>query len=241
MKYRALVSAYFRDNNAGRERMSYRNWYMGALDGALGHYTRAIEATIAKDYRTLKTYYRGTEFNVETLDRLFRAIQDETDLIILDHLHYVDSDEPNENRAYKQIVKRIRDISLTVGVPVLLIAHLRKKDRGVRTLVPDIDDFHGSSDITKIATKVILLAPATDQPAESPSHLWATYVHCPKDRMDGSTKNYVARVPFDVRLGTYLDAYELGRQSPGGDEFVTLHRGELPHWARGAFCRDEES
>ena len=61
------------------------------------------------------------------------------------------SDDPNENRAVKNIVKRIRDVSLAIGVPVIVVAHLRKKDRIPRPLAPDLDDFHGASDITKIA------------------------------------------------------------------------------------------
>ena len=164
------------------------------------------------------------------MEDVLREIYKQTDLVILDHLQYVDpSDGANENQAYKQIVKRIRDIGLIIGVPILLIAHLRKRDRGQQTLVPDLDDFHGTSDITKIATKCILLS--TGNPGDA-RYIWPTYMHVPKDRMDGSTRNYIATMGFDLRLSGYEEQYALGRDE--GGKFVPLGRDLLPRWAVNA-------
>lgn len=231
MKYRALVALYRAAGNASSSRLSYRNWYRGKVDDLLDPFEAAAEEALSA-YGTLQTYYRGESFDVEDLDRTFRAIREQTDLIILDHLHYVDSDDPNENRAYKEVTKRIRDISLSSGVPVLVIAHLRKKDRGgPRRLMPDIDDFHGSSDVTKIATKCILIAPAPQGDEQHSSYRWGTYMQCCKDRMDGSLVRYCALTHYDVRFSTYDASYELGAFNVEGTEWSASRGHDLPHWA----------
>lgn len=230
MLYRALVQeAFARGGHLPKERFSYRAWYEGRLESFLRPLRASVEPVLRETYRGLQTYYRGAQFEANELERLFRAIQDQTDLIILDHLHYVDTDDRDENRGYKAIVKRIRDVSLCTGVPVVLIAHLRKKDRGQKMLVPDIDDFHGTSDITKIATKCILLAPAPRDPM-APNHLWTTFMTIPKDRMDATTQNYVAKVIFDVSRSAYDEGYTLGRINH--DAFQALTPSELPSWAQ---------
>lgn len=243
MKYRILVDAFFQvvppseERNRAARRLSYRAWYAGEVDDVLGQLERAADAWLAKHYSTLSTYYRGTSFTVEDLERGIRSVQDDTDLVVLDHLHYVDGDDPSENRLYKQVVKRLRDISLTIGKPVVLIAHLRKKDRGHNPPVPDIDDFHGTSDVVKIATKVILIARAPREDHEA-DYVWPTYMHAAKDRMDGGTSSYVARLTYSSRTGGYQAQYRLGRVL--GDEFVSLPAGErLPYWAEkgGNACR----
>lgn len=217
-----------------RIRMNFRSWWQGELDDFIGPYEDEAEAKLCARFTGLQTYYRGLEFTVEHLERMFRAVQDQAELIILDHLHYVDIDESeSENRATKAIVKRIRDVSLTIGVPVIVIAHLRKKTTGNKSLVPDLDDFHGSSDITKIATKAITLAPAYEQKAPA-AWLWPTYVTVPKDRMDGSNRGFGALMIFNARLGLYEPKYELGRFTADGTKFATLAPADLPRWANQA-------
>jgi hypothetical protein len=202
--------------------VSYTDWYWGASMGEL----RFEEA---EALRNLKTYYRGRDFQGSDIDRLFLAIQSETDLIILDHLHYVDVDEENENRGYKRLMKNIRDGALGIGRPVIAVAHVRKKDVRSRQLVPDMDAFHGSSDIGKIATHAFTLAPARSVPSEAP-HIANTFASVPKDRMSGST-GYVALLRYDRNLGRFLDNYTLGRQS--GDEWKQLAalKEKKPRWA----------
>ena len=230
MKYRALVDMFYASGASwGRDRLNYRDWYLGRLDDVLGVNDEEATNRLVAEYATLSTYYRGESFDLAELEKLFLSVQDQADLIVLDHLHYVDSDDTNENRAFKVIVKRIRDVSLGMGVPVLLIAHLRKRERGKGApLMPDLEDFMGTSDIVKIATKVILLAPSPRGENEA-AHLWGTFMAIPKDRMDGTTSHYVAAIPFDVRKGAYEDEYLLGRIVD--NEFKSLTREQKPKWA----------
>ena len=79
------------------------------------------------------------------------------DLIVVDHLHYVDGDDDeNEHKSLGDTVKAIRDVSLRIGRPIVLIAHLRKRDARAKQLVATLDDFHGSSNVVKICTQAII-------------------------------------------------------------------------------------
>lgn len=239
MKYRALMDLVYAEGSQVprdvRQRMNYIDWYAGKLDGATGELVeKAIDRKVAEEFKTLNTYYRiGGNFGIEDLSRLFLAIQDQTDLIILDHLHYVDIEDDNENRGVKDVVKRIRDIALGLGKPVIVVAHLRKSDRRNASLLPDLDDFHGTSDITKIATKCIMMAPARDQSAPRP-HLWPTYMHAPKCRTEGGRTRYAGLLLFNSRMQSYEERYQLGKMAPSGAEFEPTIVTDLPGWANGA-------
>jgi len=214
----------------GRERLNYPDWYRGRCVDVVGPYEPDVDAWIASHLKTQHTLYRGRDFTMEHIEQQFRAIRDSADLIILDHLHYVDSDDPNENRAVKNIVKRIRDVSLAIGVPVIVVAHLRKKERGHKQLVPELDDFHGTSDITKIATAVVLLSRARDQEGAYP---WIanTYVQVPKSRMGGECP-FIAMCGYDLRRNAYEQHYSLGRLSLAGNEVNFIEPDDYPLWAR---------
>jgi RecA-family ATPase len=133
-------------------RLNYLDWYAGKLDDLLGKWEGEADTLLSERYKTLFTYYRIRDFTAEDLEKSFLAIQEQTDLIILDHLHMVDYDDPSENRGVKTIVKRLRDVALEVGKPTVTVAHLRKSDNRSRKILPSLDDFHGTSDITKICT-----------------------------------------------------------------------------------------
>lgn len=182
----------------------------------------------AKKVNGMFTYYRGAKFTAEDIQRRFAEVRAETDLILLDHLHYIDSDDPNDNRALKDITKTIRDAALAMERPVIVVAHLRKRDRTKPRLIPEMEDVHGSSDIVKIATKVIALAPARDRPSADPS-VSNTYMQVVKDRFPG-TNGFAALCQYDLRTLSYRKSYTVGRLSFAGTEFENVDKA--PHWAR---------
>jgi replicative DNA helicase len=177
------------------------------------------------------TFYKDRDFTPDDVEAKFLAIQHDTDLVVLDHLHYVDSDDPNENRSQKALIKLLRDLALSMGKPVIVVAHVRKSDRKAPNLVPDLDDFHGSSDIAKIATRAIMFARADDQPHAQP-WLWPTYMHIPKDRLDGSLPYFPALMNFDARVHAYSDTFQIGRFKDRGQKFELLPEGKQPDWAK---------
>lgn len=216
-------------------RLNYLDWFMGRLDSWLDPYERIADQQIREKYPTLFVRYKASErFDKDTLRQAVLDVAGETDLLIIDHLHYVDSDDPNENRGLKAIVSTVRDLQPKTNKPTLLVCHIRKADRARKKpqLVPSIEDIHGSSDPGKISTKVIVIAPAYDQPSD-PDHpnLAPTYIEPSKCRADGSRTRFVGLVSFNFRTGRYEKAYELGHLSDDRSKFIFAKREKLPTWA----------
>ncbi len=207
--------------------MNYADWYRGKCDKLIENIDAEADQILTDRYRTLHTYYRGSKFDLHDIKRLFLAIQSSADLIVVDHLHFVDIDDDNENRGFKSLIKVIRDVALGIGKPVILIAHLRKTDRRIKSIVPHIEDFHGSSEIIKAITKAVMLAPAHCLPSSDFS-IANTFMYAPKDRMTGAN-GMVALCGFDRRLKSYGKKYTLGRAN--GDQFEPLGSKQVPRWA----------
>lgn len=233
LKYRLLCDkVYKRLSPTEAAFFNYRDWRYGKYHSALAMLESEIDAQIAREYATLFTYYREKGFCVADLQKIVLAIQNQTDLVIVDHLHYVDHEDFNENRAYRDIVKQIRDLALDIGKPVILVAHLRKSERKDKSLMPTLEDIHGTSDITKIATKVVLLARS---PFDSPDPRFAnTLMQVAKCRVDGTATRYVATVTWNIRQSTYESNYTLGRLRNFGEQFEALETGKdiFPSWAQ---------
>ena len=228
-KFALLVELALKDGNPGASTLNYPDWLMGGCEDVCGRYNDNADRVVAERFSTLHTFYRST-FGHEDIRREFTAIRDRADLIVLDHVHYVDVDDDNEQRGFKQTVKLIRSIALEMGKPVVLVAHLRKRDRRAAQVVPASDDFMGSSDLVKICTQVVQLAPAHCVEAAK-WYLAPTFVHVPKDRRGGAT-GLVALCNFDLRYRCYAPGYTLGRVVKGGTEWQPLPVARVPRWAK---------
>ncbi len=214
---------------------NYPDWYCGRLERHLHDIDQEATELVAETYKTFHTYYRGSRFSHEDIRRLFLAIQDKTDLIVLDHLHYVDIEDDNENRGFKQTVKMIRDISIAIGKPVILVVHLRKADVHSKGLVPVLDDIHGSSDTSKICTNAVMIGHASAASLsackyKTPKGYASTYFGIPKYRVGGATQ-LVALCTFDWRRRVYSDHYTLGYTSKNGAQFEPIGTDDVPSWA----------
>jgi replicative DNA helicase len=227
-KYSIIAELVFQHHIRIPGGLNYIDWYRGMLERYLHEVDAEADRIFAEKYQTLHTYYRGSSFSHEHIRKLFLAYQDQADLFILDHLHYVDIEDDNENRGFKQLVKTIRDISIAIGRPVILVAHLRKSDRRQKQIVPHREDFHGSSDIIKIATDIILIAPALAQPSNRDG-IANTFFSVQKAREAGATR-LVALSAFDRRTRQYAGHYTLGYETKPG-EWEALGTAEVPSWA----------
>ena len=232
-KYALIVELAVKASDPRAAELTYIDWICGRADGVAAKYETAADAIVQEQLSTLHTYYRGAKFDLATLKKLFLAVQTQADLVVIDHLHYVDiDDDETENRGYKRIVQAIRGTAIDTGVPVILVAHLRKRDLRARQIVPHMEDFHGSSDLIKNATHAIQIAPARiiASPSQKP-YLAPTFVHVPKDRHVGAN-HLVALCWFDRRYRTYLPSYTLGRLTDGGTNWEPIREG-VPRWAEG--------
>jgi replicative DNA helicase len=232
IKYQFIADKFFKLQSKPPIRLNYMDWYYGKLDEHLKYIEEEVEEEL-HELSNLNVYYRTGAFDVNEFERIALGIKNETDLIIIDHLHYFDYDDQNENKAIKQIVKTIRDCALISGKPVILIAHVRKTDKRAKQLIPDIEDFHGSSDIGKIATKAITLAPCYD---ESASAHRKTYFQALKCRVDGSRTSMTGLSAFNVNNHKYEKQYYLGKVSADGTDFKPFDYNEMPFWALNAIA-----
>lgn len=229
-KYALVSKRAYRDHHPQRQSLNYTDWLLGDLEYIVGPYNHEADAQVMDLLGGMQTYYRGARFTSSHLDKAIQAIHQRSELIVIDHLHYIDSDDDdkNEHRALGDTVKTIRDISLRIGVPIILVAHMRKRDQRARQLVADLDDFHGSSNVTKISTQVIAIEPARG--VESPKwFLSPTYMTIPKDRRSGRCRN-VAVTYFDHRTRGYSDTYSLGVAKAA--EWEQIGDGDVPSWAK---------
>lgn len=239
--YKAIVRKYFADPNRRRCHLNYYDWYCDELEDSLGKYRDEALAEL-REIKNLEIYYKGQdEFTIETLEKAL-ASKKGYDLIVIDHFHYFDHEEGNPNDIYKRLIKRVRDLVFQHSTPILLIAHLRKSDRRNLRPLPDMEDFHGSSDLFKVPTKIITMAGAGEYhaspdfvakyPNKVGSHsLWATYMTISKLRQDGSRTRFKSITVFDASENSYLDHYSLGDFDEKG-KWVPLDKFKYPHWAR---------
>jgi replicative DNA helicase len=232
-KYQLLAKRVYRNavSRAAHDRMNFLDWMNGDLEDIVAPFEDEVNRELAQAFGTLFTFYRDRDFTVGDLEANARAVESQLDMLILDHIHYVDSDEPNENKALKQITKRIRDLALALSKPVICVAHVRKGDRKAKQLVPSIEDFHGSSDIPKIATKAVMLAPAPNDD-DAPTHLLNTYMAIRKCRPDGSRTRYCGVVPFNIKTNLYDEEFTVGRLKHADEEWEQVDNSKLPHWGR---------
>ena len=229
LKFRHLSQLAWGAQDPDRGRFSYASWMSGVCDGVEARHGKEAERLLVAELENLSTFYRDQEFTVtDVIDRL-SSLRGRADLILFDHLHFVDLPGEDENRAMKGLCKTLSDLVNELEVPVVAIAHLRKhmQRRGPQRIVPDLHEFHGTSDIVKIATKVVTLARAWDYQPSDPFRV-GTFLRVEKDRLAGKTP-YVALAEFDVRSSGYAAQYMLGKV---GTEFKHVPVTEQPWWAK---------
>lgn len=209
---------------------NYTDFVRGKYDDKLHAAQRQVNE-IGDAFSNIFEYSQTKDFTVSKLQDSLIGQAPKTDLFIIDHTHYFDYDNDNENQALKKIAKTCRDLALLTETPIFLVSHLRKRDARYSEAVPSIDDFHGSSDLTKIATKVISLARA----GRISNTKFLTAVRICKNREDGRVVNSVGGLIFDYEAMAYEKQYYLGHVSLKGDQIVWIkERNQLPDWAESA-------
>ena len=238
IKYGYLSDYYhLKDPDHKNHYICYTDWRHGNLEHIFGDLEESPEVMdpVTKIVGRLKTLYRtsGT-FDLKALEKSLLNCVTESKLIVIDHLHYIDTDDASdENAGYKKTIKLIRDIVLKYGVPIVVIAHLRKGQGGMKhaPLICGVEDFHGSSDVPKIATTCIMLSKCADKYVAEKPYLWPTYIQVVKSRMEGSRTLFTGIVKFDARGNKYTPKYQLGRMRDFNTEFDPIANVNAPRWA----------
>lgn len=209
LKYQIVASMFFNDKENRpplHKPLSYDRWFIGEFLEELAEYENRATDFMNKAYSGLNVFYKTDNFDVNDLAKTILSTSHESDLFIIDHAHYFDFDDDNETRALKLIAKTIRTLVLEEDRPVILVAHLRKRDKANEELVAGIDEFHGSSDLAKIATKIITMSAG----GRTMDNCYETFFRIPKNRMSGSSSRFIGRMMFDPKQNAYEKGYKVG-------------------------------
>lgn len=232
IKYRMLASEFYALELWKKYDLkpNYQDWIMGKQEHIFSKYEPEINKMMENKYSNLKVYYRGSDFNLEMFSAFLMANFEQADIIILDQLSHIDSEEKNENTALKTIVRGIKDITALFRKPVILVVQMRKMDKKNSGLIPDIEEIYGTSEISKTATKIFIASPARDQQAKNNEYL--TYFRAVKNRLDGSRCRFIGLCGFDINKNKYSNDYRIGELSFDETEVTLLDKLEYPAWAR---------
>ena len=254
LKWRDIIRVYFDSYKFGVD-LDYRKWRMNLYDEETAKILLDIEARVYSEYKTkfkdnLNIYNVTNNFSIDDLLMslldlydMEKSICDRTlkggfglDLIVIDHLQYFDlTIGENEIQATTKILKEVKKITDIYRIPVVLISHLRKKgkDRGL----PDQEDFYGSSNIPKIASLAITIAPDKEN-YNLANGIYPTFFRICKSRT-GITSNFAIKCDFELRTRTYKKQYQLYRiNNFGAVSEEALNYLELPSWAKEGNCKE---
>lgn len=227
IKFKQLTHAYY-FCGGGEDKPDYQKWIEGKQK-FLDRFNLEIDENLKKEINNLKLFYTDKDFNADTFESNMYRTGEETDLIILDHLHYFDFETDNENIAFKKAVKQIKNIVSFFRKPVVIVTQLRKAEKYSTALLPSIDDIHGSSDIVKIATRVIVTGPAKDLEMKN-KQLFPTYMRILKNRKSSARTHYTGLCIFDNFNNSYQEKYKLGVLKDDNSVFELIDRYEYPSW-----------
>lgn len=145
------------NQNVGSEYITAKNYRMKNLTPNQFAAVRAARATVASETNeNLQVYTGGALDFKEFLLHIDSEDADGVDMVILDHLHYFAMDGESDSMAtnLSEVMRQIRSIVKERKVPIILASHLRKREMFKE---PELVDLHGSGDIAKEATIVLLM------------------------------------------------------------------------------------
>lgn len=157
---------------------------------------------------SMTTRQKGYDIN-KLKDDMIKVVESGVNLLIIDHLDYVDKNNPNENdnTHITELMRTIRELQDVFKVAVVAISHLRKNVGRDLPIIPSVDEFIGSSNKVKEATAVIMIAPDDEENESNQSDRKVTWFSIKKLRM-GGIPNSSGKLIFDRATGKYEDNYE---------------------------------
>ena len=217
--------------------VSYRDFLQNKAPKTMASEILDLDEEFKRKYKTLKIYNREDSLNIDLFESHLEMINDRADIVIIDHLHYFEFQSANEYSELTEIMKRVKRLQDKHRVPIILVSHLRKKDK-TRTF-PDQNDFHGSSNIVKQADTCIVFSHIEPNQEEDnaeyekqvESNLYKTGIRIAKSRT-GFSSRLIAIVNYDTINRKYEDQYKL---AICGNNYITMmDEANYPRWSKNA-------
>lgn len=221
-KWQIICREYYK-NPRGIE-LSYQKYAMNLMSGIDEEEATANEE-ISKIADKVQIFDRSVQLDVNVLTQQLNLIKD-AELVVIDHLHYFNMlDDKSESESITQIMRAIKDLTDIYKIPVVLVSHLRKRNK---EFLPDNDDLHGSSNIAKIASTCILVS-SDPENHDLGAGLYSTIFRVSKSRL-GAPTSLGARVMFDSNVNQYAPSMALGKILFG--KYEKLAYENYPKWAQ---------
>ncbi len=226
-RYKILSEAY-KKSYPGRF-VTYRDFIWKRYNKDFEEMDLQFEENLGESYfKNLFTFYRKGAFNISSFEKIFSVIEERADLVILDHIHFFDMETENENKELGEITKRIRDLALISGVPVIIVGHLRKPSENSKKVMPDQYDFHGSSNLPKQITRGLII----EGGGVTDDGKLITLMRVVKDRDFGAVQKYVGKVLFDPTTNSYSDDYKLCLLTDKDTKLTEIQKEDYPIWLK---------
>lgn len=233
LKYRKMAQL-FEEHYRSQIRMPrYREWLQKGFESDWDSIEKFAEKELSLQTANLSILYRNDSYSVEKFLAEFQSLQNDADVFIIDHLHYFDLTGQSEFEGLKKSIHAIRNASIGHGKPIVLLAHLRKDIAKSENRLPTLDDFHGHSDIVKVATTVLLLSSARNANVSPPQGTFPTYFQIAKCRTAAEVCPYAAIVSFDTKKNSYSGKYFLV-EVKNGEPIQIENADDIPLWAVNA-------
>lgn len=229
LRYQILVSKIKEDMVFAKLDLSYRSYRLGELCDEMLKYGNQVDETFIKRFSKLHTMYPKVGFSHLELREVFeKARMDGAEVIFLDHIHFMEtlSGEQESNEGLTQIVKDIRRLNLEYEIPVITAGHLRKD---FEKLIPTKEDFHGTSNLSKVSTICILIA-KDPEGYDAVNGTQLTYFFIDKSRT-GSFGNMIGCMWFATEDNVYREHVALGWAAPDFKNVTLLNLAQYPKWA----------
>lgn len=86
------------------------------------------------------------------------VLKNGTKVVFVDNLHFITMGSSSDQMQHTlgNLTKKFKKLASKLNIVIILIVHLRKTGGGISKM-PTMDDIHGSSDIAKVASTVLML------------------------------------------------------------------------------------
>ena len=184
-----------------------------------------------------------SEFTRKDFTKVYEEVAKDCGLFLFDHIHYLSplTDKESENQHIKNTVATLRDLINKHEVPVIAAAHIRKEDKRNSSVLPTIEDLHGSSEITKQANHVVSFGPCYSVPSKDDTQKMiepptgSTLCRILKTRTGRSgCDRYAALLKFSLEERIYSDTYVPYKTDKFSDKLFPMGLVEHEPWMMSA-------
>ena len=223
-KWKMICDMYFNQGGKTKQRinnMEYLNYRLNLIDG-IEAFEDEADRILKKALKNLYLYDKSENLSKENIINKISIIHEEVDLIIIDHIHYFDMfSDANENKQLTDIMLSINQITDFMATPIIVVAHLRKK-MNPKIIIPNKEDFMGSSNLFKVAHTCIMISP--DYAAHDYDHYkYSTFFSIAKSR-GGFPPKLIGMKVFDGIKKQYEAGYLEGIVKNGGEKVELIER-----------------